>query len=450
MRVVHVSSEVFPFARSGGLGDVASALPITQAACGAKVSVVMPWYGKLTVAPRQVARGWVPGVGEVRAGEHWQDGVQYLFVGLPEFQRPELYYPDDVWRFTRFGQSVLPLLQTLKLHPDILHGHDWQAGTVVAHAYLAGWRSIFTIHNLQYQGRWNLGEARHWTGLPGWMLGHEGLEYWGDINLMKAGLLYAQHVTTVSPTYAQEITTPQYGEGLDGLMTRLSREGRLSGIINGLDQTRWTPTHDPDIQPFSDWQGKQANVQALRAEFGLDDKPILASVSRLADQKGMDLLIEALPELIQDWNVVVLGSGDPLLSSALRGWSQHPSVAFVEGFNDALSHRIYAGADAFAMPSRFEPCGLSQLIAMRYGTLPIVRLTGGLVDTVPETVGWHFTDPTPEALLAACAQARACLETSEWKMRVARAMSLDWSWDGPAKEYLGLYGRVMASAGGLL
>lgn len=446
MRVVHVASEVFPFSRSGGLGDVLAALPAEQARLGANVTVVSPWYATLSGTPQEVWRGEVPGLGQVGVGELRASGVRFLFVGLPAFERPGLYHPDDVERFCAFGRAVLPVLQALGAVPDVLHGHDWQAGLVVAHAHLAGWRTAFTIHNLQYQGRWNLAEARTWTGLPDWTFSPEGVEFYGDLNLMKAGLVFAEQVTTVSPTYAREITTPQYGEGLEGVLIRLTLEGRLSGILNGLDQDRWNPRTDPDIRPYANPAGKAANGAVLRAEFGLDDAPILGVVSRLADQKGIDLLIEALPELVERWNVVVLGGGDPLLTAALHGWAYHPRVAFVSGLNEALAHRIYAGADAFAMPSRFEPCGLSQMIAMRYGTLPIVRETGGLVDTVPGDVGFRFADATPEALTAACQDARTTFEDAvEWQARMERGMELDFSWKGPARHYLALYRRLCAA-----
>ncbi|WP_019586999.1 glycogen synthase [Deinococcus apachensis] len=443
MRVVHVGSEVFPFSRSGGLGDVLAALPAMQARLGVEVAVVSPWYASLAGTPREVWRGDVFGVGGVRVGEVQEGGVRFLFVGLAEFDCPGLYHPDDVERFCAFGCAVLPVLQALGLRPDLLHGHDWQAGLVVAHAHLSGWRTAFTIHNLQYQGRWNLAEGRAWTGLPDWAFSAEGVEFYGDLNLMKAGLVFADHVTTVSPTYAREITTPQYGEGLDGLLVRLTVEGRLSGILNGLDQERWDPRTDPDIQPYVDAGGKAANGAALRDEFELDEAPILGVVSRLAEQKGMDLLIEALPDLVADWNVVVLGGGDPLLTAALTGWAQNPRVAFVGGLNEPLAHRIYAGANVFAMPSRFEPCGLSQMIAMRYGTLPVVRETGGLVDTVPHDVGFRFSGETPGDLAAACREARLTFEDrAEWRGRMERGMALDFSWESPAMHYLALYERL--------
>ena len=442
---MHVASEVFPYSRSGGLGDVLGALPGVQARLGASVGVLSPWYAALDGQPTEVWRGEVPGVaGPVRVGELVQGGVRFLFLGLPEFQRPGLYHPDDVQRFCAFGRGVLPVLEALDAVPDVLHGHDWQAGLAVAHARLRGLPGAFTVHNLQYQGRWNLPEAASWTGLPDGMFTPEGLEFYGDLNLMKAGLVCAERVTTVSPQYAQEITTPEYGEGLEGVLLRLTLEHRLHGILNGLDQERWDPRTDPEVPRYADAGGKAAATAALRAEFGLDAAPILGVVSRLADQKGMDLLICALPELTRDWNVVVLGGGQPLLTAALDGWANHPRVVFESSMNEPLAHRIYAGAQAFAMPSRFEPCGLSQLIAMRYGTLPVVRETGGLVDTVPEDVGFRFAAATPDALATACRQALTALgDRAEWQARVERAMTLDFSWDGPARHYLDLYGAVL-------
>ncbi|MFT2718414.1 glycogen synthase [Deinococcus sp. A31D244] len=457
MQVVHVASEVFPFSRSGGLGDVLGVLPLVQARLGAEVTVVSPWYADV---PDEVTEVWsgtlpdmsgpdVPGLPvlpPVRVGEVRRGRVRFVFVGLPCFDRPGLYHPDDVWRFSQFGRAVLPVLAGLGVVPDVLHGHDWQAGLVVARARLSGVRAVFSVHNLQYQGRWNLPDGAPWTGLPDWTLTPEGLEFHGDVNLMKAGLVFASQVTTVSPTYAREITTPAFGEGLEGLMTRLEAEGRLSGILNGLDQERWDPRTDQDVPSFSDPAGKGAAVAALRAEFGLDGAPILASVSRLAEQKGMDLLIRALPQLVQDWNVVVLGGGDPALEAGLREWAAHPRVVFVQGMNEPLAHRIYAGADAFAMPSRFEPCGLSQMIAMRYGTLPVVRLTGGLVDTVPGDVGFTFEQATAADLTTACQEAFAAFgDRADWTARVERAMALSFSWDAPARSYLGLYARVLSS-----
>ncbi|ADY27154.1 Glycogen synthase [Deinococcus proteolyticus MRP] len=444
---VHVASEVFPFSRTGGLADVLGALPAAQAAAGDAVMVVSPWYQDLADAGRvqQLGALAVDGVSEVRLGHERRGGVDYLFLGMEVFERSGLYHPDDVQRFSAFGRAVLPALHHLDIRPRVLHGHDWQAGLAVAHAHLSGLPTVCTVHNLQYQGRWNIHEAAGWTGLPDWAFQPDFAEFHGDLNLLKAGLVFADRVTTVSPTYAQEITTPQYGEGLEGVLQRLTAEGRLRGILNGLDLDRWNPRRDPYVMNYSGLRGKSSNRRRLRQEFGFDRAPVLGTVSRLADQKGMDLLLMALPQLVKNWNVVILGGGDPLLEAAFQGWNLHPRVAFVSGLNEALAHRIYAGADAFAMPSRFEPCGLSQMIALRYGTLPVVRETGGLKDTVSPSVGFTFGPATSQALLDACGEALAARrDKADWERRVREGMSLNFSWDASAQAYRDLYAEVLA------
>ncbi|ULH16219.1 glycogen synthase [Deinococcus sp. KNUC1210] len=447
MQVLLVASEVFPYSRTGGLADVMAALPEALVRLGLDVTVLSPWWQSLNGTPREV---WRPSVarggrlmpGDLRVGQIDEAGVKYLFLGTPEFDRPGLYAEDDVERFSRWGRQVLPTLSSMGLTFDLIHGHDWGAGLVLAHARQLGLKSVYTIHNLQYQGRWNLRDGMAWSGLP--ESAREGVEFFGDINLMKAGLVYSDHVTTVSPTYAHEITTPEYGERLEGVLQERQAQGALSGILNGLDLERWNPATDPDIHRMTSLSGKAANIAALRHEFSLDSAPILSAVTRLVSQKGIDLLVEALHEVTQDWNVVVLGSGDPLLEAALTGWAQHPRVRYVSGMNEALAHRLYAGSDAFAMPSRFEPCGLSQMIAMRYGTLPVVRETGGLVDSVPPEVGFRFAGATAADLTQALRTARASFENiHDWKARTQRGMVIDFSWEASARQYLDVYERVL-------
>ena len=439
MRILHVASEVYPYSRTGGLADVMAALPAELARLGHQITVLSPWYEDLAGDPRELWRSR-----RVRLGEIMRDGVRFLFLETPDFKRPGIYHDDDVRRFSLWGQLALPVLEEAGVETDVLHGHDWAAGLVVTYGKLRGVPSVFTIHNLQYQGRWNIRDSFAWTGLPEWMETPQQVEFNGDLNLMKAGLLNAGHITTVSPTYAQEITTREYGEGLESVLQRRQAQGQLSGVINGLDQERWNPRTDGHVQPYADMAGKQANVAALRAELGLDDAPILSCVSRLAEQKGLDILLDALPEIVQHWNVVVLGSGDPRLEAAFSAWAERsPRVRHIMGMNETLAHRLYAGADAFAMPSRFEPCGLSQMIALRYATPPIARRTGGLTDTVPEDIGFLFDDATPQAFLAALSDARAVLaDPVTWNERAARGMPLDFSWEGPARAYLAIYERV--------
>ena len=449
MQVLLIASEVFPFSRTGGLADVMAALPEALVRLGLDVTVLSPWWQGLHGQPREVWRGSVASGGRmlpgaVRVGQVDQAGVKYLFLGTPAFDRPGLYAPDDVLRFLEWGRHVLPTLSSMGLTFDLLHGHDWAAGIVLAHAYAAGLKSVYTVHNLQYQGRWSMSEAAAQSGLSPELL--QETEYYGDVNLMKAGLVFADHVTTVSPTYAQEITTVEYGEGLQGVLQARQGQGALTGILNGLDLERWDPATDPDILPLSTGAGKAANVAALRAEFTLDDAPILSAVTRLVSQKGIDLLVEALPEVTQEWNVVVLGSGDPLLEAALKGWAQHPRVRYVGGMNEPLAHRLYAGSDAFAMPSRFEPCGLSQMISMRYGTLPVVRETGGLVDSVPHAVGFRFSGATAADLSTALRHTRAVWDDkAAWNERTRQGMALDFSWEASASRYAEVYRRVLGS-----
>ncbi|WP_424952153.1 glycogen synthase [Deinococcus sp.] len=447
MQVLLIASEVFPYSRTGGLADVMAALPEALVRLGLDVTVLSPWWQSLSGEPREIWRGSVVAGGRfqpgpIRVGELREAGVRYLFLGTPAFDRPGLYAADDVQRFLDWGGRVLPTLGSLGLSFDLLHGHDWAAGIVLAHARQQGLKSVYTVHNLQYQGRWSMAEAAAWSGLPSSML--QETEFYGDLNLMKAGLVFSDHVTTVSPTYAVEITTPEYGEGLQGVLQARQARGALSGILNGLDLERWNPAADPEIRPMTAAGGKAANVAALRAEFGLDTAPILSAVTRLVSQKGIDLLVEALPEVTQRWNVVVLGSGDPLLEAALKGWAQHPRVRYVGGMNEGLAHRLYAGSDAFAMPSRFEPCGLSQMISMRYGTLPVVRETGGLVDSVPHDVGFRFAGASAADLTASLKEARAEWEDRViWQERVRRGMALDFSWEASARQYAEVYRRVL-------
>ncbi|TSA88028.1 glycogen synthase [Deinococcus detaillensis] len=441
MHILHVASEAYPFSRTGGLADVMAALPAELARLGHQASVLSPWYADIVGTPHEIWRG-----GNVRLGEINEGGVRFLFLETPAFKRPGIYHSNDVERFSVWGRLVLPVLAAVGIRFDVLHGHDWAAGLVVAHAKLRHVPSVFTIHNLQYQGRWNIDDSFGWTGLPEWVDTPEGVEFYGDLNLMKAGLVYAGHVTTVSPTYAKEITTPEFGEGLEGVLQTRLAEGKLSGVINGLDQERWNPRTDGHVLPYGTMATKEANIAALRQEFHLDDAPILSCVARLATQKGLDILLSAMPEIVKKWNLVLLGSGDTQLETAFSVWAQSsPRVRHVKGMNESLSHRLYAGAHAFAMPSRFEPCGLSQMIALRYGTPPVARRTGGLADTVPGDIGFLFDDPTPAAFLEALGRAEAAVSKPKtWNARAKRGLPLDFSWKGPAKRYLEIYQQVAA------
>jgi starch synthase len=442
-QIAFVSSEVHPFSKTGGLADVAGALPTALARLGLKMLVISPWYSSLKAQPELV--GTLSLGHAIRVGRIRRDNVDYVFLGGEDFDRAQYYgYWDDVRRFAGFCRAVLPTLQMLEFVPTVLHLNDWQSGLlapIVKHSSNPA-KLVYSIHNLAYQGRWNIPEVLAWSGLPPEVAGQEGLEYYGDASCAKAGLAFSDRITTVSPSYALEIQTPEYGEGLDGFL----RARGVSGILNGIDTDYWNPATDQYFEHhYSNLNAKSATRAAFCHEFQLDaSRPILAMVTRLTDQKGLDLVLPALPEIIQDWNLVVLGSGEPRYQIALEALAaENPSrVAFSNAFNEPLAHRIYAAADAFLMPSRFEPCGLSQLISMRYGTVPIVRHTGGLIDTVPESRGYGFSQYSTQALLETLQRARRDWGSSIWQQKANLGMGLNVSWDAAALEYQALYARL--------
>jgi len=460
--VMHVSSEVYPFSKTGGLADVLGALPLEQAKLGqggtdVSVTVVSPWYRRLggSLEPELIARFQVPGMSSgSQVGRIEQNGVTYLFIRQKGFEGTELYgLVNDLERFVYFCKAVPYALEALELSPDVIHAHDWGSGLLAAllrftpvPVALEGVKTVFTIHNLQYQGRWNPWDLLSWTGLPTSLFNPDGLEFFGDVNLLKAGVVYSDAVTTVSPTYAQEITTPEYGEKLEGVLMRTQQQGRLHGILNGLDMDRWNPRTDP-YAPFDPPEDKARVKRELLHDLKLEDRPTLGLVSRFAGQKGVDLVIEALGELLEDWNVIILGNGDIFPERVLSLLSKYaPGLHFRQGYDEALAHRIYSGVDAFLMPSRFEPCGLAQMISMRYGTLPIARDTGGLHDTISKDIGFLFPEATYGSLLEGTNQALEVFVSrpEKWRSRMEAAMKLDWSWTKGASEYLELYRRLIA------
>lgn len=457
LHILHVSSEVYPFSKTGGLADVLGALPLEQARLGHTVTVISPWYGELGGGsePHRVAIVSVPGMfGEVEIGRLYQNGVTYLFVRMAGFESKQLYgFKNDVERFIFFAKAVPFAIAAMGLQPQILHAHDWATGLLPAlikftpvPTTFQRVKMVYSIHNLQYQGRWNPWDVLSWTGLPSSLVHSEGLEFFGDVNMMKAGIVYADAVTTVSPTYAQEITTLAYGEKLEGVLKQVQRDGRLHGIINGIDLERWDPITDPRAG-FSDWHGKQAARARMQTELKLDpQRPTVALVTRFAQQKGIDIAIEALGDLLECWNVVILGDGDLFSEKVLGLISRYaPHFVFYKGYNEDLAHQVYAGADAFLMPSRFEPCGLSQMISMRYGTLPIARDTGGLHDTISPEIGFLFPEASAPSLLEATDQAYGVWQDpTAWQKRVHAAMALDWSWQSSASKYLELYQGLLA------
>ncbi len=475
MDVVHLASEVTPFAKTGGLADVASALPRALAAQGDRVFVLCPLYPSVWQAAGRlgvdlVDTGVRVGWDDNRVLETTWQGVRWVFLDYPGvFDRPGLYddgqgqpYGDNPWRYAWFVRAALQAAPKLLWRaPDIVHAHDWQAALapLVVQREL-GWpgtRTVLTVHNLAYQGRTGLWQADS-LGVPADLLHPDAFEHHGDLSFLKGGLALADAVTTVSPTYAREITTPQGGCGLDGLLRHRVR--RLVGIRNGLDQGAWDPSADgaiPATYTAEDLGPKDHCKAALLREFDLtcpDGEPLVCAIGRLADQKGFDLVAELVPRLADlRARLILLGSGDPTLQDRFRwleGAFRDHFRAFI-GFDGALARRLLAGSDLTLVPSRFEPCGLVQLQAMRYGSVPVVRATGGLADTVHdpgdtalmagEGTGFRFEHPTVEGLAWALGRAAGLyrLDPAGWHRLRQAAMRRDWGWAGPAQGYRALY-----------
>lgn len=488
MRVVFASAEVSPIAKTGGLGDVCGSLPKALAELGHEVIVFMPFYRE--------AREWFVrnAVGIEQAlpttqviWSNWAAEATFLRATLPGtdiplilvandhfFDREQIYGPradgyfDGIERYAFFCRAVIRGCELLGLEPDVIHAHDWHAALLpmYLHSGLRGstgfphTRSVYTIHNLNYQGNASFAQFVT-TGLPiaYWAAG--GVEHWGELNLMKGGIIFADQITTVSPSYAREIQTQPLGAGLDGILRSLSF--KLSGILNGIDVKEWDPSNDPHLTSNFDRErlnGKALSKRALLREAKLRARPktpLLCFVSRLVDQKGVDLLIPTLGHMIRTGaNVVILGSGESRYEEALREiGDEYPDQCRVWiGFDSALAHRIYAGADMLLMPSIYEPCGLNQMYALRYGTIPVVRFTGGLADTVVpfdgtnegEADGFAFAPPHPSELFSTTWIAMLNYrEGRVWKDLQDNAMATDFSWERSASEYDAVYRRALAS-----
>ncbi|TPW20812.1 MAG: starch synthase, partial [Elusimicrobia bacterium] len=442
MSVVQVASEAVPFSKTGGLADVAGALPKALAAQGAKVCLFTPAYRGSAGKASEVARIRVPLGGaelSARVLRAPLGGAEAYLVDYPAFfDRPSLYgeggkdYPDNAERYAFFARAVLEACRALRLSPSVVHAHDWQAGLVPAllkttfkdDPVFRSTATVFTVHNMGYQGLFpksSLGV----TGLPASAFSSDGVEYWDQVGYLKAGLAYADLLTTVSPTHAREVQTPEYGRGLEGLMRR--RGVDLHGVLNGLDLEAWDPARDealPLRYSAKDAKaGKAAAKAALQAALGLAPEPksfLLASVTRLDAQKGVDIALAAVePFLSAGAQYALLGSGDPGLENAAKAFAAaHPGRAAYSGrFDDPLGRLLYAASDAFLMPSRYEPCGLGQMIAMRYGSLPVAVRTGGLADTV-EPHGFLAGAPETKAVSAALREAaRAFSQPRSWAKR---------------------------------
>jgi starch synthase len=481
-RVLFVSSEIAPFAKTGGLADVGQALPPALRGLGADVKVCMPLYRQVPRKGLARARGGSFKLGveglkqdvEVMRGS-LAEGVPAYFIGNDfYFDREHLYgtpqgdYPDNAERFIFFCRAALKFFRTMAAAPDVVHCNDWQSGLIPAYlkttereGYYARTGSVFSVHNLAYQGLFPM-EKFALTGLPPELAGMHGLEFWGKINFEKAGICFADMINTVSPTYAKEIQTPEFGCGLEGVLA--DRAADLHGILNGADYNIWDPGHDhliPASYSAADLAGKAKCKLALLAAYKLPatKAPVIGIVSRLADQKGFDLIAKAIDRLMaMDIAVVLLGTGDQLYHDMFQEIGKRfPKKAGIKiGFDNKLAHLIEAGSDMFLMPSRYEPGGLNQLYSFRYGTIPVVRATGGLDDTVidfnPKTgegTGFKFKDYTAEAMLAKVRQALDVYADKRlWTKLVKRAIGLDFSWESSARSYLALYEKAMAKRRG--
>jgi starch synthase len=485
VRILYITPEAYPFAKTGGLSDVAGSLPSALAGIGHDVKVILPKYGSIDSSRWNLRPGesfTLRLAGENHPFRLWtaalkESQAEFLFLeNEPLFGRPGIYqengadYPDNLKRFAAFSRAVLEVPNVVSWQPDILHANDWQTATVFAYLsalfkddpVLGRAGTVFTIHNLSYQGLFPSGEFKG-LGLPGEFFATDGLEFYGRVNLMKAGLLFSRTINTVSPTYSREILTPEFGCGLEGLLK--SRRKDLYGILNGVDYATWDPSTDPNLPQsfqFKTPKGKQACKIALQRESGLPPRevPVLGMVSRLVPQKGTDLLLDILDELMYlDLQLIVLGSGEAGFQDRLQSArSRHPDkIAVHFDFNDGLARRVYGGSDLFLMPSRYEPCGLSQLYAMRYGSVPVVHRTGGLADTVVDAVpsnlesetatGFAFEEASPHAFLTVLRLAlRLYEERALWKKIVRAAMAADFSWERSAREYDGLYRRAVSMA----
>ncbi len=471
-KILMVASEAAPFAKTGGLADVVGSLPASLHRIGEDVAVLLPRYRAVAVEGARRIYDYMPiWMGDVYYNTSvYQVGesVPYYFLDCPElYDREGMYgnsrgdFPDNYIRYAVLSRAALEVARRI-FRPQVIHCHDWQSALVPAyiHTVLAadptfiGIKTLLTIHNLGYQGLFPP-EVLAEVGLPATLFRPEALEFFGRVNFMKAGILFSDAINTVSQAYAREIQTREYGWGLDGLLR--SRSAALSGILNGADYSQWNPESDPYLPAHysrADLSGKRVCKRALLSEFGFvdpaaQDRPLIGMVTRLAGQKGADLIAQVGEDLAkEDLSLVALGAGEPIYEKILRDLAAaHPdNIAVRIGYDEGLAHRIEAGADMFLMPSRYEPGGLNQLYSLRYGTIPIVRATGGLDDTIEEATGFKFQEYSSAALLEAIRAALAEFRRpDQWSARVGRAMSKDFSWDVSAREYANLYHRLIGA-----
>ncbi|CAK7064681.1 MAG: Glycogen synthase [Desulfovibrio sp.] len=476
-RVVFAASEMYPFSKTGGLGDVMGALPPALARNGLPVTVFTPYYGtlrtsrfnlKLVLRNCLVGYPWEPIT--VNVFETNYRSVQVYFLQRSEyFDRKNYYndhygdYFDNAERFIFFCRAVLAVIRQLGEPPAIVHAHDWQTGLLPAYIHYLRqqdpfWsrtKTVTTIHNIAFQGRFSSRLFRD-SGLPREAWSMDGVEYYGDFSFLKAGIAYADAVTTVSPSYAREILTERFGFGLDGVLRH--RERHLSGILNGADYCIWDPKNDKFLSSTysrADFSGKRECKRDLLTKLDLSpelmDRPLLGFVGRLRGQKGIDLLLEILPRIMElDVGIVVLGEGSLRYEGAIQSMAAaYPGrVHAAVDYTEELAHRIQAGCDIFLMPSRYEPCGLTQMYALRYGTPPVASSMGGLRDTIvpypdPRATGFTFMQTEPEDFYKAIYEAVTLWDDKDaWKALMSRAMNQAFTWEKAGKRYVELYRQL--------
>ncbi len=484
--IVFIASEMVPYCKTGGLADVLGALPKELARLGANVTVFIPFYRHVALWSEKTGNElpvvvdhlpfFLPGYTGEACVREFKDpsGVRVLFIDYPTaYDRDQLYtedgkdYDDNLTRFAIFTKGALEACKALEIKPDIVHAHDWQGSMAVVYLkthyrddpYFHGTGAVLTIHNLGYQGRFP-GEKFKALDLPWDYFTPESLEYIGQVNALKGGIIFADSITTVSPTYAKEIQTSEHGAGLDGVLD--ARSHKLTGILNGVDYSRWDPGNDPHI-PVSyspeKLDGKWKCRSKLLKEVGLPEGqgPLIGMISRLAEQKGFELVTEAMSRIVKmGCKLVILGTGEPKyhtsLSEAQLKYPEHVAVRLE--FSNRLAHLIEAGSDIFCMPSRYEPCGLNQLYSLRYGTVPLVTATGGLKDTVINATPARLKKDQATGFVMKAFSSRSLVNTlkkavdvyrdepATWRRLMIAGMKKDFGWPAQAKQYMKLYSRI--------
>lgn len=467
LKVLLASSEVAPLAKTGGLADVSGTLPKALVQAGVDARIIMPRYKNIgkwekTLMDFPVAVEEYPDTAIIRETQIWGSVKVYLVDCYRYFDRSSLYGQlDDARRFAFFARAVIEFIKRHDWKPDIIHCNDWQTGIIPAYLKvvernneeLSKIKTVFTIHNLQYQGNFSR-EVIKYTGLPESVFRMEEMEFYGQFSFMKGGIVYADAITTVSPNYSKEIQTQEYGYGMEGLLLHFS--SKLSGILNGIDTEFFNPKtdrylyHNYGIENAI--EGKKKNKLELQKELGLKqdtEVPLLTYIGRLSEQKGIDLIADILPKLLDlDIQIVILGTGDKYYEELVSTFMEvSDKIACVLKFDEELAHKLYAGADIILIPSKFEPCGLIQMIAMMYGTIPVARHTGGLADTVFDIDvdeemgnGFLFKNYLGDDFMRSILRALEKFNRKDlWHSLVKKDMKIDFSWNRAANEYIKLY-----------